>query len=238
MKQSIKLGFKYGVHVWGYHLAAAILGIAFISSMTGVLGIIVNSLLIVGIVAIALNEGAYHGERACTVAATIEKQEKEGRRVSELQRNMVFKRSVAAWIMIFGCLPFLLLSGLNLMDAKSNAQLSDEQTQQVETTQKDEGFAFDYDEDDQQSVFDISPARAATRLAFSSYVAFYSLMSNELLNIMFFVFSLPVAAGMAIGYLCGPYLRNRKLHDIAKGKKRKMRNLKVNKKSRDSEAVV
>ena len=35
-----------------------------------------------------------------------------------------------------------------------------------------------------------------------------------------------------IGYLCGPALRKKKLMDIEKGKKRKMKRLKVNRKPR------
>ncbi len=239
MNQSIKTGFKYAVHVWGYHLIAALMGVAFITSMSGTWGIIINSLLIVGIVAIALNEGAYQGEKACTVTATIEKQEKEGRRVSELQRKMVYKRSVAAWIMIFGCLPFLLLSTLNLLVKDGSEQTVVEQTQQTAESQKPDGFAFNYgDEEEQGPALSISPVRAVTRVVFSSYVAFYSMMSSSMLYIMFFVFSLPVAASMAVGYLCGPYLRKRKLYDIAAGKKRKQLNLKVNKKPRRPKAEV
>ena len=236
MKQSITQGFKYAVHVWGYHLIAALMGVAFISSMGGIWGIIINSLLLVGIIAIALNEGAYQGERACTVTATIEKQEKEGRRVSELQRKLVYNRSVAAWIMIFGCLPFLLLSGLNLIAESGDEPVIVEQGQQAEEVQKDESFAFNYG--DEGAAQSINPIKAVTRVAFSSYIAFYALMSSSTLNILFFVFSLPVAASMAAGYLCGPRLRKRKLHDIAAGKKRKMLNLKVNKKPRRPKAEV
>lgn len=230
--QSIKQEFKFAVHVWGYHLVAAILGIIFISTMGGVLGIVVNSLLIAGIVGIAVNEGAYQGEKACTAAATIEKQEKEGRRVSDLQKKAVYKRSVAVWIMILGCLPFLLLSTVNMIDAQKAPEAALQQSAQQEE------IVLNYEGEVVESGLATTPVNAAARMVFSSYVAFYSLVDGSVLNMLFFVFSLPVGVGMGIGYLCGPWLRNRKLHDIARGKKRKMRNLKVNKKDRSSKAVV
>lgn len=231
--QSVKQGFKFAMHVWGYHLIAAILGIVFLSTMSGVWGIVVNSLLIAGIVGVALNEGAYQGEKACTASATVEKQEKEGRKVSDLQRKAMYKRSVAVWAIILGCLPFLLLSTANLIDAGRTDTAVIEQS--AEAAQED--VVLNYEGEAVQSGLSTTPVNAAARMVFSSYVAFYSLVDAGTLNMLFFVFSLPVGAAMGIGYLCGPWLRNRKLHDIARGKKRKMRNLKVNKKSRGGPVV-
>ena len=64
------------------------------------------------------------------------------------------------------------------------------------------------------------------------------MVSNKTLNALFFLFALPVPLFQSIGYLLGPKLRAKKLHDIALGKKRKMRNLKVNKKPRTPKAEV
>lgn len=231
--QSVKLGFKYAMQTWGYHLVAMLLGVFFISTMSGVLGMIINLLLIVGIVGVSLNAGAYQGEKASTAAANIRKHEKEGRRVSELQRGAVYKKSVAAWIMIFGCLPFLLLSGANLMEA---AKLSEAAVvEQSAEGQTDSDIA---DSENEQTGVTAPPVNAAARIVFSGYISFYSLVSGTVLNYLFFVFSLPIAAAMAIGYLCGPRLRNKKLYDIVKGKKRKQRNLKVNKNDRRNKPVV
>jgi hypothetical protein len=226
--QSVKQGFKFAVHVWGYHLIAALIGILFISTMSGVLGIIVNSLLIAGVVGIALNEGSYQGEKAATAAATIEKQEKEGRRVSELQKKAVFKRSVAVWAIILGCLPFLLLSGVNMIDA---------QKAPVTAEQQDTEIVLNYEGEAVASGLSTTPVNTAARMVFSSYIAFYALVDAGTLNVLFFVFSLPVGLAMGIGYLFGPRMRNRKLYDIAKGKKRKQRNLKVHKKSRGGPVI-
>ncbi len=231
--QSVKQGFKYAVHIWGYHLIAAILGIVFISTMSGVLGIIVNSLLIAGIVGIALNEGAYHGEKASTASATIEKQEKEGRKVSDLQKKAVYKHSVAVWTIILGCLPFLLLSTVNLIDAGNAGIAAVEQSGEVQS----EDVVLNYEGEVVLSGLSTTPVNAVARLVFSSYVAFYSLVEGGVLNVLFFAFSLPVGIAMGVGYLFGPRLRNRKLYDIAKGKKRKMRNLKVNKKPRNGPVI-
>ena len=50
--------------------------------------------------------------------------------------------------------------------------------------------------------------------------------------------TLPIPLMLCIGYLMGPSLRIKKLREIALGKKRKMRNLKVNKKPRKPKAEV
>ena len=232
----MKLGFKFATHVWAYHIMAAILGFVFISTMSGALAIIISSLLVVGITAIALNEGAYQGEKGCTVAATIEKQVQEGRKVDEAQKKMTFRRSVAVWTLIFGCLPFILLSTANIVTEQNYDRAAIEESGEQAGN---EAFAFDYDGSKAaEHAASDNPVNSVTRLVFAPFVGFYPLMSKAMLDKMFFVFSLPVAAAMAAGYLCGPWLRKRKLHDIAAGKKRKMRNLKVNKKPRQPKAEV
>jgi len=109
----MKLGWKYATQAWGYHVVAMLLGFFFVANMGGSwFGLAVNALLLLSAIGLALNNGAYQGEKACTTAATIEKLEADGRKVDESLRSQVFNRRVAAWILIFGCLPFLLVSGV------------------------------------------------------------------------------------------------------------------------------
>lgn len=72
------------------------------------------------------------------------------------------------------------------------------------------------------------------RLTFMPFVSLYTLLSHHLmaLFILFVPLSFVMPAFSLAGYLAGPRLRQKKLAEIKKGKRRKMRNLKVNKKPR------
>ena len=237
----MKLGFKYATQVWGYHIAAMLIGFFFIGNMTGsVFGMIVNAVLVLGMIAMSLNNGAYLGEKACTLAVSLEKQQAEGRKIDESLKTQVFDRKIAAWILIFGMLPFLLISTLN---AVSQPFYQTGEAVQESVKVEREAFSFDYgtEEETEEAAADgtINPFNLIARMAFMPYVTVYSLVSDGVLNALFFLFCLPLPAATAIGYLAGPAMRQKKLHDIALGKKRKMRRLKVNnKKPRAPKAEV
>ena len=101
----------------------------------------------------------------------------------------------------------------------------------------EEEKSFSFAEESEEDVV-INPVNVVARAVFMPYVSVYTLVSGKVLNALFFLFSLPLPAACAAGYLMGPKMRDKKLHDIAKGKKRKMRNLKVNKKPRTPKAEV
>ena len=233
----MKLGFKYATQVWGYHIAAMLIGFFFIGNMSGsVFGMIVNAILVLGMIAMVLNNGAYLGEKACTLAASLEKQQAEGRKIDESLKTQVFDRKIAAWILIFGMLPFLLISTLNAVSQPFYQ--TGEVVQQSAPVEK-ESFSFDYGTDEEEEAVvqgTVNPFNLVARMTFMPYVTVYSLVNNKALNALFFLFSLLLPAAAAIGYLAGPAMRKKKLHDIALGKKRKMRGLKVNKKPKAPKA--
>ena len=232
----MKMGFKYATHVWLYHLLMIFIGLLFVGGVTNtVLSIIMNVMLLLGVMAMAFNEGSYSGEKACTLAVSLEKQLKEGRRIDEKLKAQVYDRKVAAWIMIFGAAPLLLLSTINVIVAP----LYPEPVAVIEEAEDAVGsFAFDYDDEKQEETVPINVVNVISRIVFMPFVTVYNMVSSSVLNALFFLFSLPMPLMEAIGYLNGPKMREKKLKDIARGKKRKMRNLKVNKKPRQQKAEV
>ncbi len=230
----MKTGLKVASHLWSYHIVMLLIAVFFLSGMGGAwYTLLINALLVAGMAMMAFNEGAYHGEKGCTLAASLEKQAKEGRRIDDALKAQVFNRKVAAWILIFGAAPFLLLSTVNAAVAPFYPEIPAIEEQAEE---EEKSFSFALDEEEVDVV--VNPVNVAARAVFMPYVSVYTLVSGSVLNALFFLFSLPLPVACAVGYLLGPKLRDKKLHDIAKGKKRKMRNLKVNKKPRTPKAEV
>lgn len=236
----MKMGLRCAGRVWGYYALLLLLGILFVGNLgTGWVSVALNVVLVLLGMLMAYNEGAYSGEKACTLAASLEKQMKEGRLVDEKLRAQVYDRKVAAWILAIGCAPFLLMSAANAIVAPFYPESVVEETQEAELEKKESegGFQFDYEADEAESQ-PVNWVNVITRLAFMPFVSVYDLVGSRTLNALFFLFSLPLPAACSVGYWMGPKLRDRKLREIAKGKKRKMRKLKVNQKPRRPKAEV
>ena len=231
----MKMGFKIAAHGWSYHVLMVLIGLLFLSGMPGSkIALILDIVLLVGVWGMVLNDGAYNGEKACTLAVSLDKQAKEGRRVDEKLREQVYNKKVAAWILIFGMLPLLLVAGANAIAAPFYPE-----SEEPVVVEEEESFSFNYDDEGEDAeLAPINGFKVAARIVFMPYVCFYDMVSNQTLNALFFLFALPLPLFQSIGYLMGPKLREKKLHDIALGKKRKMRNLKVNKKPRKPKAEV
>ncbi len=233
----MKTGFKCAVRVWFYHLLMLILGVLFITGIDNdLLRVGLNVLLLAGVGMMTFNEGAYNGEKACTLAASLEKQLKEGRHIDEKAREQVFSKKVAAWILIFGSLPFLLVSTVNAIVAPFYPEIVIADKAEEEETVGD--FSNSYTEDVEEESEPVNTTNVVARLVFMPYVSIYTLVRGNVLNFLFFPFSLLLPALEAAGYLCGPRLREKKLKDIVRGKRRKMKNLKVNKQPRRPKAEV
>lgn len=229
----MKTSLKMAAHLWGYHILMLVIAVFFLSSMgDSWYGIALNVLLLAAMVMMAFNDGIYQGEKGCTLAASLEKQAKEGRRIDEKLKNQVFNKKVAAWVLILGSLPFLLVSAVNAAVAPLYPEIP-----VLSEAEPEEEKSFSFAEESEEDVV-INPVNVVARAVFMPYVSVYTLVSGKVLNALFFLFSLPLPAACAAGYLMGPKMRDKKLHDIAKGKKRKMRNLKVNKKPRTPKAEV
>ena len=81
---------------------------------------------------------------------------------------------------------------------------------------------------DETALQPINWVNVGARVVFMPYVFSYGLVSNATLNLLFLLYGFPMPVAAFVGYMMGPKLRQKKLKDIALGKKRKMRNLKVN----------
>ncbi len=235
----MKMGLKYATHVWGYYAVALAIGLMFLSGMGSTwFAIALDAVLMLAIMLMVFNDGAYNGEKACTLTVSLEKQFKEGRRIDEKLKAQVFNRKIAAWILIIGALPFLLISAVNAIVAPLYPEVIYDQAAEQEQQEKVGSFEFDYSDEQQEPGAPVNGVNVIARLVFMPFVSVYTMVRGNVLNALFFLFSLLLPCMEAVGYLCGPKMRDKKLHDIARGKKRKMRNLKVNKKPRQQKAEV
>lgn len=232
----MKMGLKYVARVWGYYGLLLLLGVLFLGNLsTDWLAVTLNVAMILAGMLMAYNEGAYSGEKACTLAASLEKQTKEGRPVDEKLRAQVYNKKIAAWILIIGSAPFLLISTINAITAPFYPEVVIQSEEELQASTG--SFEFNYDDEEAESE-PVNWANVIARIAFMPFVGFYALVRGNVLNLLFFPFSVLLPGACALGYHMGPRLRDKKLHDIAKGKKRKMRNLKVHKKPRQQKAEV
>ena len=230
----MKMGLKMAAHGWSYHVLMLLICLMFISGMPGsTISLILNIVLLIGVWGMVFNDGAYNGEKACTLAASLEKQAAEGRRIDEKLKAQVYDKKVAAWILIIGLLPLMLIAGANAIAAPFYPE-----PEEPVVIEEKESFSFNYGDGQVEEMGPVNGFNIAARLTFMPYVSFYTMVSHKTLNALFFLFALPIPIFQSIGYLMGPKLRAKKLHDIALGKKRKMRNLKVNKKPRKPKAEV
>ena len=229
----MKKGLKYASRIWVYHLVLMLIGLLFISTIQNdAVRLAINGALMLGAALLVYSEGAYNGERACTASAMVEKQIKEGRVVDESARSEGFDRKVALWIFVFAAIPFLLVSGVNAAVAPFYPEYNP-----VKAAEAREVGSFEFDAD-AGSAEPVNLVNVIARLVFMPYGGIFSMVWGNVLNALFFLFSLILPAAGAIGYLQGPRMREKKLRDIARGKKRKMRNLKVNRKPRQPKAEV
>lgn len=197
----MKVGFKLAVRGWTYHVMAMLICLMFISGLgSGVMAIALNGAMLLAVLVMALNDGAYAGEKACTLMASLEKQTKDGRQVDEKMKAQVYDRKVAVWALIFCILPMLLIAGANLIAAPFYPEVVVEEAVEEETS-----FNFDYDYDGEST--DLAPVNVfnvVARLVFMPYVSVYSLVSVSTLNWLFLLFSLPIPLMLCIGYLMVP----------------------------------
>lgn len=147
--------------------------------------------------------GCQRGERAATLSASIEHQRSEGRAISAIDESQQFQMKTAIYGYIFGVLPALLLAVVTFLTRDM--------------------FIMEGGTDNWLGVI--------TRIVFSPYLPLTVIFqaNRAMLYAMYIPCALIVPLAMPIGYMQGPRLRQKKLVMIEHGKKRKMRNLKVNK---------
>ncbi len=220
----MKVSLGYAARTWGLYAVLMLLSLLFLAGSAGsVVMIVLNIILLAGFLLVAFNEGAYNGERACTLEVTLEKQLKEGRAVDEKTRMQVFSRKTGVMMLVICLVPFLLISALNLAVAPFYPAV---ETAEEETER--EPFTYDYDALENAEETKLNVVNIVARVVYMPYVFSYSMVSPGTLNLLFLLYAFPAPVAAFVGYMSGPAMRQKKLKDIALGKKRKMRNLKVN----------
>ena len=217
----MNVSLSYAAKTWGIYAVLMFLCLLFMTGASGsVILTILNIAVLLGFILVAFNEGAYNGEKACTLAVSLEKQMKEGRVVDEKMRSQVFSKKTGVTMLVICLMPFLLISLLNLAVAPMYPETESVQVEHEKWT--------DPNEIAETQEIRVNPVNIAARLVYMPYVFSYSLVPNATLNLLFLLYAFPMPLAAFIGYMMGPKLRQKKLRDIALGKKRKMRNLKVN----------
>ena len=230
------LPLKYAARTWGIYVVLMLICILFLSGITNTLVMtLVSVLLLGGFGLLIFNEAAYNGEKACTTDAIVEKQIQEGRTPDERLKKQGFSKKTGVAMFCICLLPFLIVSLINLAVAPNYPSL-EEINAQVE-----EREAFYQPDEDEQAEIEAQPtnwARVAARAVYMPYMFSYDLVKESVLNWLMLLYAFIMPGVAFVGYMMGPVMRKKKLKDIALGKKRKQRNLKVNKKPRAPKAEV
>jgi len=240
----MKASYKFALRVWAYYGITLVLCLFFIAMGSGdIWATLLNIALLAGMLALTLNEGGYRGEKACTLAVSLEKQEKEGRAADPEQKKEIFHPSVALKMFIIVLVPFLLIAGLNIIVNPPRPGIPaippavEEESAIVDQQPIGPVVMPEEDFGEPRSAFAMI-TRSATWITFMPFIFAYFHLSEVSLFWLFFAFGIPFPLAGAIGYMMGPRLRERKLAAMMKGKRRKMRNLKVNQKPRGPKPVI
>ncbi len=218
----MKVSLSYAARTWGIYAVLVFICLLFMTGASeSVVLTILNIAALLGFTLVAFNEGAYNGEKACTLAVSLEKQLKEGRVVDDKMRSQVFSKKTGVTMLIICLIPFLFVSILNLAVAPMYPEVETVQVEREKWTDPNEVA-------DETALQPINWVNVGARVVFMPYVFSYGLVSNATLNLLFLLYGFPMPVAAFVGYMMGPKLRQKKLKDIALGKKRKMRNLKVN----------
>lgn len=212
-----------------------------------ILGFIFGILIYAIFVILQYGDGADRGERACTLSATVEKLQSEGKNVDPQMLTQTFNKKRALISVLASSLPFAILALVSLILADPNSV-----SENVLGTITRVVFlplawlnrlltslvGWDLDGlwmsgsavigtmesfGEGVELLNVSDAVAGIGVYAKSYDVFYI----TLLRAAFVVFSFVPPLAQAIGYLQGPKFRQKKLEDIAKGTRKKRKKLKV-----------
>ncbi len=205
---------------------------------------LLNVALLAGMGLMSFADGGYRGERACTVAALEQRQLQEGRTPGPEVAAGKFYPAAALVAFLTCALPLLAVAGLNLAAEpyypqavvdSAQAQQQEALLEQLEqmTPEEQEQALLEVQELAQQA----GPTNwfnVVARITFMAYVFLYQPFAQNPhgLNCLFILLALLPALPAPIGYLLGPKLRKKKLVEMEKGKKRKLKRLRVHQKPR------
>lgn len=195
-------------------------------------------------------DGAERGERACTLTATVEKLQAEGKIADVMMKKQMFEKKKAVHAFIFSALPFFLLAVLNVIFSEPGsifentlgtitrivflpcAWLTRIMTELV-------GWNMDGLFEMTKGIFSAIDYSGINFTTLSQSVEnasqlVYSFDAHyvTLLRILFIPLSVVPSFAMMLGYLAGPKYREKKLKEIEEGSRKKRKKLKVNKKTK------
>lgn len=221
----MKLALKYAGRMWGIYAVLMLLSIFFVIGIgSAIWQLALGALMLAGFGVLLFNEGGYIGEKACTLGVLLDRQVKEGRKVDQQQYSETWSVKNGVRALIVMVIPFLLLATVN---AVVYPLYPEAPAVEEETPDSGTGFLIeDMTEPEDVVVVPTNWVQMITRVVFAPYAALFTLIPAKVLNLLFFLFALLLPACDFAGYLCGPRLRERKLKDIARGKRRKMRKMK------------
>jgi len=237
----MKASLKFAGRVWLYYLMAGVL-CGIMGASGNAFGIILNIALLVGICGICLNDGGYRGEKACTLNASLEKQKKEGRPISPEAQKNTWNKLMAYRMLAMVIIPFWLLAAVNIIvnPPRPGVQAvitGEEAESRLPPPVQPIGEEAEADE----TPGAVTPAliiNTIARLVFIPYNFTYFFLSEVQLYWLFFLYAVPFPLASCLGYLNGPKLYDKKIKDMLKGKRRKMRKIRSERKPRQQKPVV
>lgn len=236
----MKMAFRQAARMWGMYAVLALLSMLFVAGIANfVFQLVLGIAFVLAMLMLAFNDGAYLGEKGATLAATLEKQRANalsGHVIEDWLAAQVWKKENGIRAFVIAVIPFLVISTVNLLVAPYYPAPEEYAQQEEQAAQDDDIFV--YEEAGPEEAAPVNWTQIVTRLVFMPYVFLFNLVSSRTLNLLFFPLSLVMPLAGTVGYMMGPQLRQKKLVTIAKGKRRKMRNLKVNKTPRGPKPEV
>jgi len=237
----MRASLKFAGRVWLYYLMAGVL-CGMMGASESAFGIILNIALLAGICGICLNDGGYRGEKACTLNASIEKLQKDGRPIDPAAQKNTWNKLTAYRMLAMVVIPFWLLAAVNLIVNPPRPGMPAVIARAETESALPPPVQIIGDEPEADEVISvITPAliiNTVTRLVFIPYNFTYFFLSEVWLYGLFFLYAVPFPLAACLGYLNGPKLYDKKIKDMLKGKRRKMRKIRAERKPRQQKPVV
>ena len=215
-----------------------------------IIGILMSLAVYIIYVFMMYADGAERGERACTLSATVQKLESEGKNIDDKMRKQMFEKKKAVSAFIIASLPLFLLAVANVIFAnhgtisenflgtitrivfmpcawltRTFTELVGWNVEGAMEFSKNIFATIDYNGIDFMKV---ASAVKNTQQLSSAFNAHYI----TILRLLFIPLSMVPSFAMMIGYLQGPRFRVKKLKEIEEGSRKKRKKLKVNKKTK------
>jgi hypothetical protein len=234
-------GIQFAGRVWLYYLMTGVL-----CGMMGVsenaFAIILNLALLAGVCGICLNDGGYRGEKACALNASLAKHQKDGRPIDQAQLKNTWTKSTAYRMLAIVIIPFWLIAAVNIIVNPPRPDMPAVSARaETESALPPPVQPLGDETEESAAASAVTPAfiiNTIARLVFIPYNFTYFLLSEVWLYWLFFLYALPFPLAACLGYLNGPKLYDKKIRDMLKGKRRKMRKIRDERRPKQQKPVV